>query len=276
MTVGFDSILCLTLYYVRKSFTFTKKIVYLQKFNGAIMEIPASNNNKQTSVISWIGFGLAITVFLIIWFVNILAFNWMGEDAKSIVALYMLVVFVDGILGMMALAFSIIGLSLAIKNNTPRWIGTTGIIICVLSILSFFVPVVSAGMIKNRTIKIETPESIRVSDENIPEDITIQIFSLGRIRCINNKDSSNTVVGNMNTSDYDFEKQLADWIKMNKVDSSTGIIVNSTNDADYSDITKVIDILNKSGISKFKLSSSLTTSDYYRRKKSLPIRENSV
>ena len=248
----------------------------MQKFNGAIMGMPALNNNKPTSVISWIGFGLAITVFLLIWFVNILAFNWMGEDAESIIALYMLVVFVDGILGMMALAFSIIGLSLAIKNNTPRWIGTTGIIICVLSILSFFVPVVSAGMIKNRTIKIETPESISVSDENIPEDITIQIFSLGRIRCINNKDSSNTVVGNMNTSDYDFEKQLAYWIKMNKVDSSTGIIVNSTNDADYSDITKVIDILNKSGISKFKLSSSLTTSDYYRRKKSLPIRENSV
>lgn len=239
--------------------------LYLRKFNDVIMEMRASHLNKSTSVISWIGFGLALTVFLLIWAVNILVFNWMGEDAKPIAALYMLVILVGGLLGVLALIFSIIGLSMAIKNNTPRWIGTTGIIICVLSILSFFVPIVYAGIIKNKTIEVETPESISASDENITEDITIQIFRGGRIRCINNHDSSNTVVGNMNTSDYDFEKQLANWIKMNKVDSSTGIIVNSTNDADYSDITKVIDTLNKSGISKFKLSSSLTPSDYYRR-----------
>lgn len=227
------------------------------------MEMQTLNHNKPTSVISWIGFGLSITVFLLIWSVNILVFNWLDEDANPIEALYILVFFVGGLLGVMALIFSIIGLWMAIKNNTPRWIGTAGIIICVLSILSFFVPIVCAGMIKNKSI--ETPESINASDENITEDVTIQIFSVGRVRCINNKDSSNTVVGNMNTSDYDFEKQLANWIKINKVDSSTGIIVNSTNDADYSDITKVIDTLNKSGISKFKLSSSLTTSDYYRR-----------
>ncbi|MDE6324523.1 MAG: biopolymer transporter ExbD [Paramuribaculum sp.] len=229
------------------------------------MEMQASHNNRSTSVISWIGFGLAITVFLLIWFVNILVFNWMGEDAIHITALYMLVILPGGILGVMALIFSIVGLTMAIKNNTPRWIGTTGIIMCVLSILSFFVPIVCAGMMENKTMEIENTEPIRLSDEAITEDVTIQIFSISRVRCINNKNSSSTVVGNMSTYDYDFDKQLSNWLKMNKVDSTTGIIVNSTKDADYSDITKVIDTLNKNGISKFKLSSSLSDSDYFRK-----------
>lgn len=223
-----------------------------------------SNNNKSSSVISWIGFGLAITVFILIWLMNILVFNWMGENARPIVTLYMLLILLGGILGVLALIFSIVGLTMAIKNNTPRWIGTSGIIICVLSILSFFVPIVCAVMMKNRTIEIENLESISASDDAITEDVTIQIFSVGHVRCINNKNSSSSVVGNINTSDYDFEKQLSNWLKMNNVDSTTGIIVNSTNDADYSDITKVIDILNKSGMSNFKLSSSLRNSDYYR------------
>lgn len=225
-----------------------------------------SNHNKSTSVISWIGFGIAIIVFLLIWSLNILVFNWIGKDGDLIAFFYVLVILVGGLLGIMALIFSIVGLSMAIKNNTPRWIGATGIILCVLSILSFFVPIVCAGMIKNKTVEVEKTESINVFDEDITEeDITIQIFSVGRVRCINNKDSSNTVAGNMHTMDYDFEKQMGKWLKMNKVDSSTGIVVNSTNDADYSDITKVIDILEKRGISKYKLSSNLTEADYYNR-----------
>lgn len=230
-----------------------------------IMEMPANNQKKPTSVISWLGFGMSIAVFLLIWFVNILVFNWMGKEANPIAALYMLTIMVGGILGLMALVFSIVGLSMAIKNSTPRWIGVTGIIICVLTILSFFVPIMCAGMIKNKTVETELPESNSVSNADIKEDVTIQVFSVGRVRCINNKDASNTVVGNMNTVDLDFKNQLANWLRMNNVDSTTGVIVNSTNDADYSDITKVVETLNENGITKFKLSSSLNTSDYYRR-----------
>ena len=154
---------------------------------------------------------------------------------------------------------------MAIKNNTPRWIGTTGIIVCVLSILSFFVPIACAVMTKNKTLNVENTELISVEDEVSTEDITIQIFSSGKVRCLNNKNSSNTVVGNMSTFDIDFEKQLSSWLKMNNVDdSTTAILVNSTNDADYSDITKVIDTLNKNRLSKIKLSSNLKNSDYYR------------
>lgn len=43
------------------------------------MELQTSNNNKSTSVISWIGFGLASTVFILIWVVNIIVFQLRGE-----------------------------------------------------------------------------------------------------------------------------------------------------------------------------------------------------
>ena len=225
----------------------------------------ASNNNKSTSIISWIGFGLATAVFILIWFVNIIVFQLRGEGANPIGGLYMLLIPIGGILGFMALIFSIVGLIMAIKNNTPRWIGTTGIIVCVLSILSFFVPIVCAVIKKNKALNVENTEPLSVVDEVSTEDVTIQIFSIGKVRCINNKNSSNTVVGNMSTFDLDFEKQLSSWLKMNNVDdSTTTILVNSTNDADYSDIKKVIDTLNKCKISKIKLSSNLKNSDYYR------------
>lgn len=42
---------------------------------------------------------------------------------------------------------------------------------------------------------------------------------------------------------------------------ATGFIVNSTNDVSYSDITKVVETLNDNGITKIKLSSSLSIWD---------------
>lgn len=229
------------------------------------MVIQSANQNKSTSVISWIGFGLSIVTFLFIWFLNILLFKSSAQDGHLYGELYILGMFAAGILGLMALIFSIIGLSMAIKNNTPIWIGTTGIIICVISILSFIVPIICKVLINSQESEIKTPESVTQTNENIQEDITIQIFRGGRVRCINNINPQGTPVANMNTYDHDFNQQFANWVKMNSVDSSTGVIINSTNDANYSDIIKVVDALNNNDITKYKLSSGLPSSSYYNR-----------
>lgn len=228
------------------------------------MEIvtPTINTKKTSSVFSWLGFGMATALFLLIWFVNILVFNRPGESHNPITALYMLLI-LGSILGILAMAFSIIGLVMAVKNNTSKWIGVTGIVICILSLFSFFSPIIYAGLIKSKALKFETPNSATAQDSKIAEDITIQIYKFGRVRCINNVNPDGSIIGNMSTMDYDFSKQLSNWLKMNNVNSSTGIVVNSSKDADYSEITKVIEILQENGITNFRVTNTLSNSDYY-------------
>lgn len=227
------------------------------------MNAPPVKPPKSTSVISWLGFGMATALFLLIWVVNILVFSYARETANPIGMLYVLVILLGGILGLLAMTFSIIGLVMAIKNSSPKWMGVTGIVLCVLSLFSFFVPMVCADLIKNKTVEVEVPESTSGANDDVAEDVTIQIYCLGRVRCVNNVNAKNSIVGNMSTLDFDFNRQLANWLKMNNVDSSTGIVVNSTKNTDYSDILKVVDALNENGITKFRLSSTLSEMDYY-------------
>lgn len=227
------------------------------------MNAPPVKPPKSTSVISWLGFGMATALFLLIWVVNILVFSYARETANPIGMLYVLVILLGGILGLLAMTFSIIGLVMAIKNSSPKWMGVTGIVLCVLSLFSFFVPMVCADLIKNKTVEVEVPESSSGANDDVAEDVTIEIYCLGRVRCVNNVNAKNSIVGNMSTLDFDFNRQLANWLKMNNVDSSTGIIVNSTKKTDYSDILKVVDALNENGITKFRLSSTLSEMDYY-------------
>lgn len=226
------------------------------------MNAPPVKPPKSTSVISWLGFGMATALFLLIWVVNILVFSYARETANPIGMLYVLVILLGGILGLLAMTFSIIGLVMAIKNSSPKWMGVTGIVLCVLSLFSFFVPMVCADLIKNKTVEVEVPESTSGANDDVAEDVTIQIYCLGRVRCVNNVNAKNSIVGNMSTLDFDFNRQLANWLKMNNVDSSTGIVVNSTKNTDYSDILKVVDALNENGITKFRLSSTLSEMDY--------------
>lgn len=223
---------------------------------------PPINTQKTTSVFSWLGFGMATALFLLICFVNILVFNRAGESNNPITALYMLLI-LGSILGILSMAFSIIGLVMAVKNNTSKWIGVTGIVICILSLFSFFIPITYASLIKSKTLKFETQNSKTAQDSKIVEDITIQIYNFGRVRCINNINPNGSIIGNLNTMDYDFAKQFSNWLKMNNVNSSTGIVVNSSKDADYSEITKVVEILQENGITNFRVTNTLSNSDYY-------------
>ena len=209
---------------------------------------------KKSSIISWIGFGIAVAVFVLIWFVNILVFQWSGQPANAIGALYMITILLGSILGILAMVFSIVGLILAIKNDTPKWIGTTGIVLCIASIISFFLPIFCAGLKQKEPVQVVTPEYLK---EN---NVIIQINKYGKVRCLDNRRESNNVVGNMQTYKYDFEQQLQNWLKLNNVDESAELIIQASKDADYSDINKVFNALQKAGLTKFTLKSDLEDS----------------
>lgn len=112
-------------------------------------------------------------------------------------------------------------------------------------------------------LPVETPDSDTLSGPQYEKGVTIQIFSAGRIRCINDIDPENSIVGNMSSYDKDFNAQITNWLKMNNVDTSTPIKIIGTLDSSYSDVSKVTDVLDKMGITKYQLSSGLNPAEYY-------------
>ena len=218
-------------------------------------------NRKPTSVFSWLGFGMATAIFLLIWFVNIRVFVWSHELGNCIAVLYLGVAPLVAIIGFPAMVFSIVGLVLAIKNNTPKWIGISGIVIYVLSLLSFFGGF--TRFIESETLTIKLPPAVSTKESDIIEDITIQIFGDGRVRCINNVNPKESPDGDMSTLDNEFNKQFSNWLNVNNAYSSRGVIVNSSRDADYSDLIKVLEVLQGNGVPKYKMKSTLSDSDYH-------------
>lgn len=106
-----------------------------------------NNNKKPTSVISWLGFGLSLATFLIL-IISIILVAISGEPA-----LMMLTVVCCSPLGFIGFVFSIIGLIIAIKNCTPKWMSVSGIIFCCLSLLTpiFIVMIGAIAMADHKT-----------------------------------------------------------------------------------------------------------------------------
>lgn len=228
-------------------------------------EIPPSQK-KSTSAISWLGFGLSILVFIIIWIVNILLFNVRNDNSFKMGGVYVIEILVCGFIGFLALIFSSVGLYLAIKKQMPHRIAISGIVTCTLCILSFVVPPTCVELFERKAAQTEMPQSvIRSNEDNNGKqaNVTIQVFKYGEIRFINNKDANNPVISNMNTSDHNFDKQVGEWLKLNNLDASNSFEVCTTNQAEFSDIDKLLDALRKNGITTFSLSSNLNQSDYY-------------
>ena len=97
---------------------------------------PIVPNKKPTSVFSWLGFGLSLGTLLII--VTACILTIVSDNDGGILMITFLGCFWIGILG---LIFSIIGLIMAIRNCTPKWMSVSGIISCCLCL---FVPIIIA------------------------------------------------------------------------------------------------------------------------------------
>lgn len=215
--------------------------------------------NKTATVFSWVGFGVSAGLFLLIWVANLLIVCSGGGSsngaANGFAGLYMLAFLFGTLLGLLGMVFSIIGLVMSAKNRAPMWMSITGMVLSLLSLISFFFPVIYHDIEKAQTAEVLLPESAGQASE-IAEDVTIQINDVGRVRCINNINANNSVIGNMGTYEYDFERQLGDWLKMNNVDSSTGVVIRTSRNADYSDITKVFEALQANGVKRYRIANN--------------------
>ncbi len=113
---------------------------------------------KKTSVVSWLGFGISLAVLFLI---LVSSFAAASSNFGNVESILMIVLMLFVPIGLLGLIFSIVGLFLAIKNDTPKWIGAWGIIFCCLCGPAIIVGPVAKALLKGdktEIIEIETPD----------------------------------------------------------------------------------------------------------------------
>lgn len=102
---------------------------------------------------SWIGFGIAAFVFVVIWIFNIVFMYRMWLNSASTfehacamnVGVYVLLGIFNSVLLLTALICSITGLVTASRNGQRKWPSACGLGLCLVGFYSMFVPLISYG-----------------------------------------------------------------------------------------------------------------------------------
>lgn len=207
---------------------------------------------KPSQVIAWLGFGLSLTVLVLIWVVK-LVFTHIGERDFPVAALYMLVILIGGFLGLMGLIFSIIGLVSANKHFDKKWPSVSGIIFCCLSLLSLFAPIIIDSTIKPKPIKVMQLEQHENPSSN--SGIVLYITNMNRLRCFDNRNGIDNKPAVISMFSADKKHELQTWMQMSNIDKDVNITIKIDTDVEYADIVDIIDILKDLGITKFQISS---------------------
>lgn len=211
---------------------------------------------KPSQVIAWLGFGLSLTVLVLIWIVNVLVFTHIGERDFPAAALYMSVILIGGFLGLMGLIFSIIGLVSANKYFDKKWTSVSGIIFCCLSLLSLFAPIIIASTIKSNPTEVMQLEQNENPSSN--SGIILYITNMNRLKCFDNRNGIDNKPAVISMFSADKKHELQTWIQMGNIDKDANFTIKADTDVEYSDVVIIIDILKELGITKFQLSSAVS------------------
>lgn len=209
---------------------------------------------KPSQVIAWLGFGLSLTVLVLIWVVNVLVFTHIGERDFPAAALYMLVILIGGFLGLMGLIFSIIGLVSANKYFDKKWPSVSGIIFCCLSLLSLFAPIIIASTIKSSPTEVMQLEQNENPSSN--SGIILYITNKNRLKCFDNRNGIDNKPAVISMFSADKKHELQTWMQMSNIDKDANFTIKTDTDVEYSDVVDIIDILKELGVTKFQLSSA--------------------
>lgn len=209
---------------------------------------------KPSQVIAWLGFGLSLTVLVLIWVVNALVFTHIGERDFPVAALYMLVILIGGFLGLMGLIFSIIGLVSANKHFSKKWPSVSGIIFCCLSLLSLFAPIIISSTIKSNPIEVMQLEQNENPSSN--SGILLYITNMNRLKCFDNRNGIDNKPAVISLFSADKKHELQTWMQMNNINKDANFTIKTDTAVEYSDVVDIIDILKELGITKFQLSSA--------------------
>lgn len=208
-----------------------------------------------SNVFAWIGFGISLAVFLMVWGVNIIVFTT-PNFGTMFASLYMMLFLAGSVLGVLGLVFSIVGLIISYRKYLPKWPGVIGITLCCLSIVSVFAPFVMA-VNKSETMELKLPETVTDTEaESIKDDIILKVLKNHTVECYNNKNGEDRNP-NVIKIDDNFNDELSFWLRgINVDDTGENFAIEADKETGYDEIVIVLDALKNLGITKFRIKSA--------------------
>lgn len=220
---------------------------------------------KPSNIVSWLGFSFSLFVFILLWISLIIAATIIKNNTityfESVFAILMLFMLIGLPLGLTGLVLSIIGLIKASNTGGKKWIGTCGLVFTGLSILSVFAPVLSSSFIVKEPVTVVTPTQHKNTKQQ--ENGVIFIIEGYRLSCFDNREKEDD-------NPYETQliyttqivKELDIWFKMHPVTKDELIILKVSPDTDYTQVSNLMEALEKLGVTKYQLMTDLINSTY--------------
>lgn len=225
-----------------------------------------SNETKSAPVSAWLGFSFSLFVLILIWLILYVGSN---GNKDGLFGLFFLACTVGICFWILGLVFSIKGLKEAIRRNRSKWVGTVGVFFSIATVLSIIIPIVVASL-KNddndrdmlaynnliSSMEDDIRETTETDSDFTENNVVISVTLSSYIFCNDYRKGVDTVPAKISSYSYDLKHQLSTWLKMSHISKSTLIIIKTNQNADYSDVVKVIDTLKGLGYTNIKMTSS--------------------
>ncbi|MDE5800613.1 MAG: hypothetical protein K2H74_06275 [Paramuribaculum sp.] len=209
---------------------------------------------RHSSAFSWLGFTLALILFLLVVFVDFLAIGAMANDAiadHSLFILYVLMIVGGGIFWLLALIFSVIGLVVAIKNFTPKWISITGIILCCVSLPAAFIPPFIGCVVQSEPMIVSTPLPQPTTTDKT--DIRIVINERGMLECYDLFSDGGSPSMTIDSGCAELAAHISDWMQSRGLTKDASVSIEVDPDAGYQCVVDVIDVMQTLDISSYRI-----------------------
>lgn len=213
---------------------------------------------RTSSAFSWLGFAFAIIVFLFVAFVDILTISAMANGAigdfdtdHALFILYAILIVVGGIFWLLALIFSVIGLVVAIKHFTPKWISITGIILCCVSLPAVFLPpFIGWTAIPEPIILPTSPQPYSTPDKT---DIRIVVNESGSLECYDLTSDGGSPSMTIDSGCANLATHIAEWMQARGLTKDASVSIEVDPDAGYQCVVDVIDVMHLLSIARFHI-----------------------
>lgn len=204
-----------------------------------------NEHRKPSSVYSRLGFGIAITTFILVLVEDIL-FS-LSSNYENVTRVIVLGIMTTALFGGIAFIFSVVGLIVDNINNSSKRSGVWGIILVCLSLL-ISVAVPFAYRYYDLDIEMST---LRTSDSLVKsDDVMIVIEKNGKIKCYDRRYNNDISPANMHAGPF-LSEEIGVWLDLNDIEENQSIALKVEDNADFSDVTCVVEALQDNGIKNY-------------------------
>lgn len=210
-----------------------------------------NKSKKPSQAISWLGFGIGLGLLILLWVINLFFIFATVEDNEVYVVLILLTFLVGGILGILTLIFSIVGLFNANRNGLKKYPSVLGIIFFCISLISAFVPLFCTYLKSNKQTPVEEAAASIYEAAVEQKVIELTIIHYGEVECREQGDPNVATLTGL--SKYRFEREFTTWLELHGLDERDMVLIQTSNDSDYNSVSNVVEVLQNMGFKNYKL-----------------------